>query len=248
MTGAARALLWPAAVTALVFALLVGLGVWQLQRLEYKQALIARIEARASAPPQDPPPRAKWAALSAQDIDFLHVRANGRFLAGSDALIFSPPPEGANREPGYLVLTPLALEGGGVLLVDRGFLPASKVADPALRAPPAGTTALSGLLRAPESRNAFTPKDEPSRGVFFTRDPAAIAAALGLTESAPFTLSLEAAPDSAGGPRPVPGAPAIVNNHLSYALTWFGLSIALVVIFVLYARGSLARGAASKEM
>ncbi len=245
MTPALRALLWPAAATSVMFALLVSLGFWQLRRLGEKEALIARIETRASAPLQDLPPRGQWAALRAEDYDFTHARARGRFLANGDALIFAPPPEGANREPGYLVLTPFTLADGGVILVDRGFLPNSKAMDAALRAPPAGETTLVGLMRAPQSRNAFTPADEPARGLFYTRDPAAIARALGLTEAAPFALALEAPIGSGEGPRPLRGAPDIVNNHLSYAFTWFSLALGLVVVFALYARGAL-RLAASK--
>ncbi|MGJ0621425.1 MAG: SURF1 family protein [Methylocystis sp.] len=242
MSRSARALLWPAIATALLFALLVSLGFWQVRRLGEKEALIARIEQRATQAPQSIPPPERWAALGAEDYDFLHTRATGRFVGGRDALIFSAPPEGASREPGYFVAAPFELTGGGVVLVDRGFLPASKASDAALRAAPSGESTLVGVLRAPERRNPFTPADEPEKGVFFARDPAAIAAALGLTGAAPFALVIDAAPAPASGwPRPVGGAPTIANNHFSYAVTWFGLSFALLVIFALYARGVLAR-------
>ncbi|MFO1101504.1 MAG: SURF1 family protein [Methylocystis sp.] len=238
----ARALLWPAIGAALLFALLVSLGFWQVRRLGEKEALIARIEQRATQPPRPIPPRERWAALPAEDYDFLHVSATGRFVGGGDALIFAAPPEGASREPGYLLMTPFELRDGGVVLVDRGFLPASKAGDAALRAAPSGETTLVGVLRAPERRNLFTPADEPAKGLFFARDPAAVAAALKLTDAAPFALVIDAAPTTAADwPRPVGGVPTIVNNHFSYAVTWFGLSLALLVIFALYARGVLAR-------
>ena len=66
----------------------------------------------------------------------MHVRATGRFIGGRDALVFAAPPEGASREPGYWLVTPFALTGGGLVLVDRGFLPASKAGDAAVRAAP----------------------------------------------------------------------------------------------------------------
>lgn len=240
MSPSARALLWPAIATALLFALLVSLGFWQVRRLREKEALIARVEQRATRAPQPIPAPQDWAALRADDYDFMHVRAQGRYVGGRDALIFAAPPEGASPEPGYFLTAPFELTGGGVVLVDRGFLPASKSSDAALRAAPSGETTLVGVLRAPERRNPFTPADEPARGVFFARDPAAIAVALGLTGAAPFALVIDAAP-ATGWPLPVGGVPTIANNHFSYAVTWFGLSLALLVIFALYARGVLAR-------
>lgn len=233
----------------LLFALLVSLGFWQVRRLGEKEALIARVEQRATQTPQQIPPAARWATLHAEDYDFMHVRATGHFVGGRDALIFAAPPEGASREPGYSLVTPFALAGGGgVVLVDRGFLPASKVNDAASRAAPSDESTLVGVLRAPERRNPFTPADEPARGVFFARDPAAIAAALKLADAAPFALVIDPAPATASDwPRPVGGVPTIVNNHFSYAVTWFGLSFALLVIFAVYARGVLARAEASKE-
>lgn len=247
MIRGARALFWPAIASTLAFTLLVGLGVWQLRRLGEKEALIARVEARVGGPAQDPPPQADWASLEPREYDFRRVHATGRYLTGRDALIFTKPPDGFGREPGYLVLTPFALATGGVALVERGFIPASKAADPAGRAPPEGENTLIGHLHAPQTRNLFTPADEPARGIWYTRDPAAIAAALGLTDAAPFSLALEPQAGAVSGslPRPVPSGPEIVNNHLSYAVTWFTLAFSLVVIFALYARGRIRRGAAT---
>jgi len=242
MTSGARALLWPAVAATLAFALLVTLGSWQLRRLGEKEALIARVEARLDAVPQAPPPQGDWAALKPTDYDFLHVEASGAYEAGHDALIYSKPPEGLGREPGYLVLTPFRLTSGGVVLIERGFIPASKAADLAALAPPSGDMRILGHLHAPQTRNMFTPADEPARLIWYTRDPAAMAAKLGLAAVAPFTLALDPQAGATGWPRPVPGAPEIVNNHLSYAFTWFSLAAALVVIFALYARGRLARG------
>lgn len=245
MSRAARALLWQAMAATLAFAILVSLGAWQVRRLGEKEALIARVEARAHVAPAELAPRARWAALAPADYEFTHVRASGHYLDGGDALIFMKPPEGFGAEPGYMVVTPFALSAGGVILVERGFAPASRTTDAAGRAPPPGEIEISGLLRAPQTRNIFTPADTPGNRVWFTRDPAAIALALGLGEAAPFTLALEA-PSGAGRngfPRLVAAAPEFVNNHLSYAFTWFSLAAALVVVFALYARGKLARDA-----
>ncbi|MEK4033440.1 SURF1 family protein [Methylocystis sp. IM3] len=245
MRSAARALVWPAAAAALVAALLVGLGVWQLRRLAEKEALIARVEARVHLAAKPVPPPSEWAALDPAEYEFSHVTARGRYLPGRDALVFMKPPEGFGLEPGYMVLTPFALAEGGVIFVERGFVPTSRAEDAAGRAPPSGETTLTGLMHGPQRRNAFTPADTPDRFIWFTRDAGPIAARLGLSDAAPFTLALEA-PASAGPngfPRPASTAPEFANNHLSYALTWFSLAVALVVMFALFARARLASGA-----
>lgn len=244
MKDGARALVWPAFASALAFALLVSLGAWQLRRLGEKEALIARVEARADAPLQAPPAQGRWATLKPPDYEFTHVRATGRYTEGPDALIFMKPPEGFGLEPGYMAVTPFALASGGVVLVERGFVPASRAQDAAGHAPPSGEIEITGLLHAPQSRNMFTPADAPDRRIWYTRDPSAIAATLGLAGAAPFTLALEG-PSGAGPsgfPRLVRTVPEFANNHLSYAFTWFSLAAALLVIFGLYARGRLARG------
>ncbi|WP_424361355.1 SURF1 family protein [Methylocystis parvus] len=243
MSRAARALLWPAVATALAFAILVTLGAWQVRRLGEKEALIARVEGRAHVAPAELPAGERWGSILPADYEFTHVRASGHYADTGDALIFMKPPEGLGTEPGYMVVTPFALSSGGVVLVERGFAPVSRAEDLAGRAPPKGEVEISGLLRAPQTRNMFTPADTPEKRIWFTRDPAAIAAALGLAGAAPFTLALEA-PSSAGPsgfPRLVPAAPEFVNNHLSYAFTWFSLAGALLVVFALYARGKLVR-------
>jgi surfeit locus 1 family protein len=240
MTRGARSLLLPALTTAALVAIFVSLGLWQTRRLHEKEALIERIETRARAAPQDLPPRAQWSGLKPEEYEFRRAAARGRFLASRPALFFAHPPEGVSSEPGYVVATPFELAEGGVVLIERGFVPASKSNDPAVLAPPEGETTVSGVLRAPQSRNAFTPKDDAARGVFYTRDPTAVAAWSGVEGLAPFTLALDAAAGPQRWPRPLPAAPQITNNHLSYALTWFGLTGAIIVIFTIYARGVLS--------
>lgn len=238
-----RALIVPAVATAAMFAILAGLGAWQLRRLDEKEALIARVEQRYNEAAVDFPARADWASLKAPDDDYRAVRAEGRYDSGRDALVYAVTPEGFGVEPGFYVVTPFRLESGGVVLVERGFLPVSKAKDPARRAPPAGEMTLTGRLRAPQSRGSFTPKDDPAHNIWYTRDPAAMAAALGLEDVAPFTLALDdPAPTDPDAPRPVALKPTFPNNHLSYAFTWFSLALADLVIFVLYARNQLARG------
>jgi surfeit locus 1 family protein len=245
MRAEARALLGPAVFTALMVALLATLGVWQLRRLAWKEGLIARYDARVHAEPVATPARADWPSLRAEDYDFRHVRATGRFDLAREALIYSPPPQGAGVEPGYRVVAPFALDGGGFVLVDRGFLPISKRESEARRREPAGRTTIAGVLRSPQARNPFTPADEPQAGLFYTSDANAIAAALKVEDAAPFTLELDP-PDRA--PRASDDLPLaqganveLVNNHLSYAVTWFALAAATLGGFGFYAWSRLAR-------
>lgn len=244
MTAKLRGLLWPAVAAGLAFLLLIGLGSWQLRRLSWKQALISRIETRAQLAPVDLPPRTAWPTLANDDYDFRHVRISGRFDPTREALLYSNSPAGFRPEPGYFVLAPFELEEGGVVLVNRGFIAASEAHNSARRSWPERRQTIIGLMRAPQSRNPFTPADDPERGVWYTSDPEKIAESQGIAGAAPFTIVLDppgqGAPEAAGGlPRPVASGVDIVNNHLSYAVTWFGLAAALIVVFLAYARSSL---------
>jgi surfeit locus 1 family protein len=243
MRAETRALIGPAVFSALMVALLATLGVWQLRRLAWKEALIERVETRAAAAPQALPPRAAWAAMQPDDYDFLHVRASGRYDLSREALIFSAPPQGAGVEPGYRIVTPFRLDEGGTILVDRGFLPLSRQADEARRREPEGPLVLTGVLRRPQARNIFTPADSPQSGLFYTSDPAALAAYLTAPDAAPFTLELDppagAPPAAAGTPRAYGRNVELTNNPLSYAITWFSLAVATLGGFLFYAAGRL---------
>ena len=235
-----RRLLLPGLATLAAMAVLVGLGVWQLQRLAWKEGLVAQIAARARAAPQPLPAQAQWAGLA--DYDYRHVIARGTFEHGGETLVFRATGDGKAGAggPGYLVLTPLRLADGSHVIVNRGFVPLARK-DPAGRAAGqiAGEVEIAGLMRPPEPRNAFTPADRPQAGEWYTRDPAAIAAHLGIA-AAPFSIDQDAAPAPPGG-LPQGGATvlAIPNDHLSYALTWFGLALALAGVFAAFARGRL---------
>ena len=233
-----RALLWQGLIAAPAFAGLVGLGVWQMQRLAWKEGVIARIEARVHAAPVTPPSEAEWPSLAPDDYDYQHVRLSGVFDHGKEALVFRGSADGKAGAggPGYLVLTPLRLADGATVIVNRGFVPLAR-RDAATRAEGqvAGVVSLTGLMRPPEPRNAFTPPDDPARGQWYTRDPAAIAAALGLSRVAPFSVDADASANAGAGPAGGATVLSTPNNHLSYALTWFGLAATLAGVFGVYA-------------
>jgi surfeit locus 1 family protein len=233
----AHGLIAPAVASVVCVALLIGLGVWQLHRLAWKEALIAAVEARAHAAPVDAPPESDWPRLDPADYEYRRVRFAGVFDGSRQVTVFRAlsEPRGRFGGPGYLVMTPLKLVDGATVLVDRGFVPEAQKAA-------AGETTVVGLMRASETRNLFTPSDDPANGQWFTRDVGAIARAEGLTRVAPFFVDAEAGPDPSALPEGGETILAFPNNHLSYALTWFGMAAALVGVFVAYAASRLREG------
>ncbi len=182
MSQRARSLVAPALATVVGIAVLVSLGVWQLQRLAWKEALIAAVESRVHAAPEDLPAEADWPRLNPADYEYRHVRLAGVYDASRQALVFRAlgSPRGRYGGPGYLVMTPLRLANGAVVLVNRGFVPQDRKDQAASRGLGAGETLVTGLMRASEERTWFTPADNPVGGQWFTRDVEAIARAMGL--------------------------------------------------------------------
>ena len=237
MSAQLRSLLWLSLFALLGLTVLIGLGVWQLERLAWKEALIADVEARVAAPPVAAPPEADWAKLTPSDYEYRHVRLRGVYDFSRQALVFRAldHPRGRFSGPGYLVLTPLRLAEGAYVIVNRGFVPEDqrdRFAAPSEQAP--GEVVVTGLMRSSEPRTWFTPPDDPTRGQWFTRDPAAIAAALKLERAAPFTIDADAAGKLGDLPQGGETIIAFPNNHLGYALTWFGMAAALLGVFCAY--------------
>ena len=128
------------------------------------------------------------------------------------------------------------------MIVNRGFVP-TELRDPAARpqSQPTGEATVTGLVRAPQARAWFTPEDVPSQNRWFTRDPSSIAAAKGLDRTAPFYVEADAAPNPGGWPRGGQTRPDLPNSHLQYALTWYGLALALAGVFGAFAWRRLGR-------
>src|SRR3954465_10216380 len=116
---AARPPLWLAVLSLTAFALLIALGVWQIERRAWKLALIDRVEQRVHAPAQPIPSPAAWPTVSAANDEYRHVSVTGRVLHDREALAQAGTEEG----PGYWVLTPLRRDDGTLVLVNRGFVP-----------------------------------------------------------------------------------------------------------------------------
>jgi surfeit locus 1 family protein len=245
MTGAApvwRRLIVPSLAALLALAVLLALGTWQLERRAWKHGLIATLDERLAAPPGPLPAPDTWARLDLAGLEFRRVAFRAEFQHADEALVFTSG--SALRTDvsghGYWVFTPARLPGGGVVVVNRGFVPDGQQ-DPKTRpdGQVPGTVDIVGVIRRPESRGIFTPADDPGRNLWFVRDHLAMAAAKKWSEVAPFFIDQEAPPAPGGLPRAGRIVPNLPDNHLQYAVTWYGLAGVLVVVFALWVRSRL---------
>ncbi|WP_128923113.1 SURF1 family protein [Bradyrhizobium guangxiense] len=232
--------LWLTVLSLIAFVLLIALGVWQIERRAWKLALIDRVEQRVHAAAQPIPVPASWPAISAANDEYRHVSLKGRFLHDRETLVQAVTEEG----PGYWVLTPLARGDGTLVLINRGFVPSER-RDASTRQSgnPDGEVEVTGLLRITEPKGGFLRSNVPQHNRWYSRDVAAIAAARGLHDIAPFFVDADAGSQIAGGP--IAGLTVIrfPNNHLIYALTWFALALMLAGgLFVTFGGGLFRRG------
>jgi surfeit locus 1 family protein len=220
------------AVAAVVlFCVFVMLGTWQVQRRAWKLDLVARVDQRVHASPISPPPPAEWPQVTAANSEYRHVRVTGTFLNDSETLVQALTELGA----GEWVLTPLRLEDGTIVIVNRGFVPQERRERAAHGASAATTGAtVTGLLRITEQKGSFLRRNDPEKGLWYSRDVEAIAAARGLSRVAPYFIDEEAdaglrVADASLGTvsAPVGGLTVIAfrNTHLTYAITWYGLAL-----------------------
>ncbi len=207
-----------------LIALLVGLGVWQVERRAWKLDLIAKVEARVHAPASDAPPKAQWAEVDASNDEYRHVSLTGTFLNDKETLVQALTDLGG----GFWVLTPLQAADGSITLVNRGFVPQEK-RDASTRpgGQITGEETVEGLLRMSEPGGGLLRANDPAADRWYSRDVAAIAARRGLANVAPYFVDADATPNPGG--YPVGGLTVVRfnNNHLVYALTWFSLAIML---------------------
>ncbi len=232
-----RSLALPGLAALVALAILLGLGTWQLQRKAWKEDLIAQIETRAYGEPGTIVPESEWPTWRADQDEFRKVRVTGTFLHRFEAPVYGLARGERQGAPvqGYYLITPLKLTSGAIVMVNRGFVP-TDLRDPASRpgSQPAGEVTVTGLVRAPEARNTFTPNDDPARNRWFARDPQAMAAAHGLERVAPFLIDADGSPNPGGWPRGGQTPLTLPNNHLQYAVTWFGIALTLIGVFAAF--------------
>lgn len=211
--------------------ILLGLGTWQMQRLAWKEDLIARRQAGLAAPPIDLPDDVDdW-----QAFDFRTVRISGTFRHDLEQLFGA---KARNNVLGYHVLTPLTRSDGQAILVDRGWVPADKAHPAARREGQAnGTVGVSGIARyrLDDRPGRFTPSNDPASGHWYHYDLAAMETAMGI-DLAPLVVEADATPNPGGLPIGGRTEIALANNHWQYAITWSGLAVALVGVYIVFRR------------
>jgi surfeit locus 1 family protein len=216
------------------FLVLCGLGIWQVQRLRWKEDLIARIDERTRQAP------VALASImqslgSGEDIDYVPVRVTGTFRHDLEQFFFATH-RGAS---GYFVYTPLTLEQGSLVFVNRGFVPFDRK-DAAGRGEGqvSGAVTVEGLARSRlAGKPSFViPDNDPAKNVFYWKDLDAMAGNAGLDPATVVPLFIDAGGAPNPGGLPVGGVTLIdlPNNHLQYAITWFGLAAALAGVTAVY--------------
>ena len=232
----AAGLVWPVALALPALALLVGLGTWQMQRKAWKEDLIAQIAARIHEPPVA---FAELEKRPAGSLEYARARVRGTFRHEGEQLLWEPDPR---QGPGYHVYTPLRLDDGRYILVNRGYVTETRKS-PALR--PEGqissTVEVVGLLRAPIARAMFSPDHDLRTGVWYWRDLDGMTrAALGADagKAVRYAIDAEATPANPGGwPQGGVTRLTLPKRHLEYALTWYGLAATLIGVLAVFLIG-----------
>ena len=245
MTAERPGLLVPALFTLAGLAVLLSLGTWQLERKAWKDALIATLTQRLAAPAQPLPPPRSWAALDRDEAEFRRVAFRAEFLPGKtprdrEARLYTAGSALRDdvKAPGYFVFAPARLPGGETVVVNRGYVANAQPNAGTAPAPlPDGPVDMVGVMRWPEAPGWFVTTHSGRDDLWMMRDQAAMAAQKQWGAVAPFTVELEAPVPPGGVPAPGRLRVNLPNNHLQYALTWYGLALVMAAVFAVWAAG-----------
>jgi len=233
-----------AVFTLVMVVVLVGLGVWQLQRRAEKHALIAALTERLAAAPVPLPDVSQWPGLDPARDEFRRVALTATYARVPDAMVYSAG--SAVREdvsgPGTWAFLPARLASGETVVINTGFVENTmqqrEVEDRAVAKLITGQpVTLSGYLRFPEHPGLLTPAENRDKRLWFVRDTGAMASALGWGNVAPFYIDLEQPVPASGVPKPGALTVHLRDEHMQYAITWFSLAAMLVIAFAVWARG-----------
>jgi surfeit locus 1 family protein len=220
----------PAIAAFCLFWVLIGLGIWQIYRLHWKEGILAAIRVAEISPP---------IPLPENPGRFQKVVITGHWIGGK-AVLYGDEVHDTPTGPidGGQLIMPFRRDVGQVILVDVGWVHEDS---PVPAAEPSGEVSVVGYVHKPEPPGWFAGADEPDKGLYYTLNPQKMAAALGIGDVMPFALIAMGTMPAPGSPLPQPatGLPLPPNNHYEYALTWFGFSIVLVIEFLLFARKRL---------
>ena len=247
--SAAR-LLWPAVLTAAALPVLIGLGTWQLQRKTWKEGLIAALHTRAKAPPAGIDAVAGQPDTGDLQREYTRVVLKGRFLNAYERYLYALDDD---LGPGEHVYTPFATaDGRWLVVVNRGYVPPDKKPPPARpQSQIEDDTEIVGLVRAGETKGVFEPANDIAHNQWFYKDIPAMAAGVPMSagrQLAPFIVEAEATSTPPGGwPRAGVTRLVLPNRHLEYALTWYGLAVAMLAVFAMFASERLKQADADPQ-
>ncbi|MFS8145400.1 SURF1 family protein [Rhizobium sp. BR 249] len=214
----------------IALAILISLGTWQVQRLYWKEGLLADIATRQAAAPV---PLADIEAMAASggDIEYRKVTASGRYINNKERHFFAT----WRGQTGFYIYTPLELADGRYLLVNRGFVPyENKEPEMRMQGQLTDQQTVTGLARArlPGKPSSLVPDNDVAKNIFYWKDLDVMAASVGLDKAQviPFFVDADSTPNPAG--LPIGGVTQVdlPNDHLQYAFTWYGLAAVLVVV------------------
>ena len=230
-----RPFLWLTIVSLPALLVLVGLGSWQLQRLQWKNDLIASFESRAAAPPiAVPAADASLDDFGFDDVEFRRLALAGTFQHDKEVFLTGRTYEG---NAGFHIVTPFQLDDGRIILINRGWV-SEDYRDPAKRgfSQMTGPVTVAGILRRPGVKGYFVPENEPDNGFWFTLVPSQINAHLGLGAQAIGQFYADAVRTSDVVTLPIAAKTKLNlrNAHLSYAMTWYGIALALIGVYIAF--------------
>ena len=215
-------------VCTMLFAALLALGVWQLQRLQWKLGLIAQVNRNMTSTPIT----LDQALAMGGGAQYRRVRLDGRFENTREAYVFGTGVQGA---PVFHVIVPFKTPDGRTLLVDRGIVPRD-LRDPATRKRGLieGRTTVAGVWRTPDPPGAFTPPPDMSKRIWYSRDAGGIASADREVLAADVVIEADATPNPGGWPKGGQTEVNFRNEHLQYAITWFLMAAGLLGVYLAY--------------
>lgn len=221
----------------LCFCTTVGLGTWQVHRLQWKTQLIASIASAKSMPPLTMMPTDN---STLQRHEFYPVRLRGTWMGDRE---FHISPRFYKGKLGYFVVSPFLLTDGRTLMVNRGWVPTEK--KEAVSRPESlvsGMETISGMIRIGNERNYFTPPNASERNLWFGRDVAQMADRAHLSNVIPAMVDIVGTQDTGHLPVPSDGTIRLTNDHLSYIITWYGIAAGILIIFLLSLRKRRTHG------
>ena len=240
MSAVRRGLFLPSLATLIAFAILIALGTWQLQRKAWKEELIDTLTRQLTAAPAALPSPAQWASLQRDRDEFTRVKFRAEYLPNKETVTWATG--SALRDdvkgPGAFIFTLARLASGDTLVVNRGFVADQKPTGATARpAPSPGEVEITGVLRWPEPKvwQLTAPYDKGAE-LWFVRDHLAMARENGWGPVAPFYIEREGQQPADGLPPPGPLKANLPNNHLQYAVTWYGLAVVLLAVFGFWVR------------